>query len=401
MTLTVVGIGADGWPGLGETARRALVDARLIVGSRRQLDLLPALATGTRRVWPTPIDPLVGELAAGSHGDAAVLASGDPTLHGIGATLLRAAGPARVRVLPAASAFSLACARMGWPQAEVELISAVARPPEIVIRALQPRRRIVVYATGTAGAAAIARVLCDHGCPHSRFTVLAQLGGPAESRFDTTAAGATAYVADPLHVVAITVAGGPAHPRTPGRPDRAYVSDGQLTKRHVRAITLAALGPLPGELLWDVGAGSGSVAVEWLRAEPAARAIAIESREDRAALIAQNALRLGVPELRVVAGAAPPALAGLPRPRAVFIGGGITTPGLLDACWAALEDGGRLVANTVTLEGELAVASARRDHGGSLVRIDLAQAEPIGAFTGWRAQMPVVQWTATKPRGDG
>jgi precorrin-6B C5,15-methyltransferase / cobalt-precorrin-6B C5,C15-methyltransferase len=399
-TLTVVGIGADGWSGLGDAARRALADARLIVGSRRQLELVPAAdaAAGARREWPSPIDPLVGELAAGVHGDATVLASGDPMLHGIGATLVRAAGAARVRVLPQVSAFSLACARMGWPESAVELVSAVARPPEVVIRSLQPGRLIVVYATGADGPAGLARVLCDHGCAASPFTILEELGGPAERRLDTTAGAATRHVSGPLHVVAITVAGG-GHSRTPGRPDRAYSSDGQLTKRHVRAITLAALAPLPGELLWDVGAGSGSVAVEWLRAEPTAAAIAIERREDRAARISENALGLGVPELRVVLGSAPASLAGLPDPDVIFVGGGITTPGLLDACWAALRDGGRIVANTVTLEGEHAVATARRTRGGSLTRIDIAGAEPIGEFTGWRAQMTVVQWAATKGSG--
>jgi precorrin-6B C5,15-methyltransferase / cobalt-precorrin-6B C5,C15-methyltransferase len=399
--LTVVGIGADGWPSLGDPARRALVDARLIVGSQRQLDLLPAAATASRRAWPSPLDTLVDDLAAGRLGSAAVLASGDPLLYGIAATLIRAAGADRVRVLPHPSAFALACARMGWPQAGVELVTAVGRPPEAVIRSLQPGRRIVAYAAGPDGAARLARVVCDHGCPRSAFTVLEQLGGPHETRLDTTAADAVSHVADPLHVVAIDVAGGPAHSRAPGRADDAYASDGQLTKRHVRAVTLAALGPLPGELLWDVGAGSGSIAVEWLRAEPAARAIAIERRADRAALICGNALGLGVPDLRVVTGAAPAILDGLPRPDAVFLGGGIATPGLLDACWAALAAGGRLVANVVTLEGEQAVVAARATSGGSLTRIDVAHAGPVGGFTGWRAQLTVVQWAATKPESSG
>jgi precorrin-6B C5,15-methyltransferase / cobalt-precorrin-6B C5,C15-methyltransferase len=396
MRLTVVGIGADGWAGLGDEARRSLVSAPLIVGSPRQLDLLPAELDGARQVWPSPIGPLVDELAIGLHGCAAVLASGDPMLHGIGATLVRAAGVNRVRVLPHPSAFALACARMGWPAADVELVSTVARPPEVVIRALQPGRRLIVYATGCDGASRVGGVLCDHGCGPSPFTVFERLGGPLETRLDTTAAQATGLTADPLHVVAITVTGGPGHSRTPGRPDRAYVSDGQLTKRHVRAVTLAVLGPLPGELLWDVGAGNGSVAVEWLRAEPTARAIAIEARDDRAELIAANARRLGVPELEVVVGRAPDALSGLPRPDVVFIGGGITAPGTLDTCWDALAPGGRIVANTVTLEGEQAAIGAHRGFGGSLARLAVAEAQPVGSFTGWRDRMTVVQWSATK-----
>jgi precorrin-6B C5,15-methyltransferase / cobalt-precorrin-6B C5,C15-methyltransferase len=228
--------------------------------------------------------------------------------------------------------------------------------------------------------------------------VLEQLGGPAERRVDTTAHGAVDHVADPLHVVAIIVAGGPAHPRTPGLPDDAYVNDGQLTKRHVRALTIAALAPLPGRHLWDVGAGSGSIAIEWLRAEPTATASAIEAQPDRAARIGANALALGVPRLEMVTGRAPAALEGLRAPDAVFVGGGVTTGGLLDACWSALYPGGRLVANTVTLEGERAVAEARARWGGTLTRIDLAHADPVGRFTAWRPQRPVVQFTTVKER---
>jgi precorrin-6Y C5,15-methyltransferase (decarboxylating) len=396
VTLTVVGIGANGWAGLGEAARRALRGAPLVVGSQRQLDLLPAEASGTRRAWPSPIEPLVDELAAGVHGDAAVLASGDPMLHGVGATLVSKVGPERVRVLPHPSAFALACARMGWPAADVELVSAVARPSEVVVRALQPGRRIVAYVTGADGAARLARVLCERGFGDSPFTVLAQLDGPREERIDTTAREAVDLACDPLHLVAIAAAGGPARPRTPGLTDDAFETDGQLTKRHVRAVTLATLGPLPGELLWDVGAGSGSIAIEWLRAEPTASAVAIEPRAERGERIGRNALELGVPDLRVVCQRAPEGLRGLPTPDAIFIGGGITAPGVLDACWAALRPGGRLVANTVTLEGERVVAAARQEHGGALHRIDIAHAEPVGAFTGWRAQMTVVQWSVTK-----
>lgn len=394
--LTVVGIGADGWPGLSEASRLALTSAPLIVGSERQLELLPADAGRARRAWPSPMAPLVDELATGTLGDAAVLASGDPLLHGVGATLIRAAGAQHVRVLPHLSAFALACARMGWQQAEVELVSAVGRPPESVVSSLQRGRRIVAYVTGADGAARLARVLCDHGFGETAFTILEQLGGPQERRVDSTAQHATQVAADPLHVVALTVAGAPGHARTPGLPDEAFASDGQLTKRHVRAVTVAALAPRPGELLWDVGAGNGSIAVEWLRAERSARAIAIEARADRAARIGANALTLGVPDLRVVEGGAPEALDGLPSPDVVFIGGAITAPGLVDACWNALIDGGRLVANAVTLEGQQVLVAARRARGGRLTRIDVAHAEPVGTFSGWRAQMTVVQWSVTK-----
>ncbi|MDX6720426.1 MAG: precorrin-6B C5,15-methyltransferase / cobalt-precorrin-6B C5,C15-methyltransferase [Solirubrobacteraceae bacterium] len=398
--IAVVGIGADGWGGLAEAARAAILAADEIVGSARQLALLPPGAAAATRTWPSPMDPLLDELADRTSGSACVLASGDPMLHGIGATLARRLGPRRLDVHPHPSAFALACARLAWPAAEVELVSAVARPPETVARVLAPGRRVVVFATGESGAAAVARVLCARGFGPSRLVVLEQLGGRAERVVDATAETWGDAPADPLHAIAIECRaepGTPPLPRTPGLPDGAYGGDGQLTKRHVRAITLASLAPLPGQLLWDVGAASGSIGIEWLRAEPSARAIAIEARPDRAERAAANALRLGVPELDVRAGHAPQALAGLPRPDAVFVGGGLSTPGLVEACWGALRPGGRIVANAVTLEGEQALAGARAAHGGQLDRIEIAHAEPLGAFTGWRAQLPVVQWSAGKP----
>ena len=396
--IVVVGIGADGWAGLGDSAREAIRAADEVIGSQRQLELLPG-DISVARPWPSPMESLVEEIVDRTTGTRCVLASGDPMLHGVGATLVRRAGAARVRIHPHPSAFSLACARLGWPAADVELVSAVARPAEVLARALQRGRRIIAYATGTDGAAALARVLRERGLGSSRFVVLEQLGGPRERVHESTAAAWGESAADPLHAVGIEVVpedGAVVYPRVPGLPDDAYASDGQLTKRHVRAVTVAALGPQPGELLWDVGAGSGSIAIEWLRAEANTRAVAIEAREDRAANIRGNALRLGVPELDVRVGRAPQALAGLPGPDVVFIGGGITAPGLLDGCWAALAPGGRLVANTVTLEGERVVASAHAAHGGTLTRIEIAHAEPVGGFTGWRAQMPVTQWSARK-----
>jgi precorrin-6Y C5,15-methyltransferase (decarboxylating) len=403
--IAVVGIGADGWAGLGEAARAAIRAAGEIVGARRQLDLLPADVRdhATLRAWPSPMDPLIDELAERAHGMPAtcVLASGDPMLHGIGATLARRLGPSRLDVHPHPSAFALACARLGWPSADVELVSTVARAPETVARALAPGRRVVVYATGEDGAAKVARTLRARGYGPSRFVVLERLGAPDERIVDATADAWGGRWADPLHAIAIACRAAPGTrllQRSPGLPDEAYDGDGQLTKRHVRAITLAALQPLPGQLLWDVGAASGSIAIEWLRAEPSARAIAFEPRKDRAQQARANALALGVPELDVRVGRAPQALEGLePRPDAIFVGGGVATPGLVAACWDALAARGRLVANAVTLEGEQALTVARGAYGGELARIEIAHAEALGAFTGWRAQRPVVQWTAHKP----
>jgi precorrin-6Y C5,15-methyltransferase (decarboxylating) len=397
VTISVVGIGADGWDGLGAAARAAVLGAEEIIGSPRQLALLPpgAGASARTREWPSPMAPLLDELVTRADGATCVLASGDPMLHGIGATLARRVEPGRLAVHPQPSAFALACARLGWPAAEVELVSAVARPPEVVARALAPGRRIVAYVTGADGAALFARVLRERGYGPSRLVVLARLGAPQETITDTTADDWHGD-ADPLHVVALDCRPAPGAPllaRTPGLPDDAYEHDGQLSKRHVRALALAALVPLPGQLLWDVGAGAGSVAIEWLRAEPSARAVAVEQRDERADRIARNALRLGVPQLEVVRGRAPAALAGLAAPPdAIFAGGGVSERGLLDACLAALAPGGRLVADAVTLEGEQALVAARAAHGGELTRIEIAHAEPLGGYSGWKPQRPVVQW---------
>jgi precorrin-6B C5,15-methyltransferase / cobalt-precorrin-6B C5,C15-methyltransferase len=387
--IAVVGIGADGWAGLAEPARAAVLAADTIVGAQRQLALIPH-GEATKRPWPSPIDPLVDELVDELAGSVCVLASGDPMLHGIGATLARRVGPGRLVVHPHPSAFALACARLGWPEAEVDLVSAVARPAEVVVPLLQPGRQVIAY--GDAGL--LARVLCERGFGPSRFVVLEQLGGQHERITETTAGGWDDTPTDPLHAGAFECIAAPdalVLQRHPGLPDAAYDHDGQLTKWPVRAVTLAALRPAPGELLWDVGAGSGSVAIEWLRAEPRARAIAIERRADRADRIRANALRLGVPALEVIEGSAPEVLSGLERPDAVFVGGGVSAPGLLDACRQAA---GRIVANAVTLEGERALDAARRRHGGTLMRIELSHAEPLGTLEAWRPQLPVVQWTA-------
>lgn len=398
--LSVVGIGADGWAGLGDAARDELRGARTIVGSRRQLELLPDELEAERRPLPSPLEPFLDEVVADRGERICVLASGDPMLHGIGASLARRAGPAGLRVHPHPSAFALACARLGWPAAEVELVSAVGRPPAVVARLLQPGRRLIAYVSGDDGARALARVVTERGYGLSRLVVLERLGAPEERLVESTAETFDAVV-DPLHAVALEVRGVPGltpRPLTPGLPDDVYESDGQLTKRHVRAATLAVLAPTPNSLLWDVGAGSGSIAIEWLRAEPTATAVAIEHDPERASRVGRNAETLGVPDrLTVVSAHAPGALTGLGTPTAIFVGGGLTTPNLLDTCWAALERGGRLVANAVTLEGERILGAARVARGGSLTRIEIAHAQPLGGFTGWRAQMPVVQWAVSKP----
>lgn len=400
--LAVVGIGADGWAGLSEPARAALLAAEEIVGSSRQLELLPAEVSAQRRLWPSPIDSLLEELAGNGRQDGShtcVLASGDPMLYGIGVTLARRLGPERLIVHSHPSAFALACARLGWAEAEVQLLSAVGRPVEALARIAQPGRRIVVYASGPGGAGEVAAVLSERGFGASRLVVLEQLGGPDEQIHESTAVQWRDRRAGALHAVAVECQLDPdTCPRAlvPGLADKEYDSDGQLTKWPIRSIALAALAPLPGELLWDVGAGSGSIAIEWLRAEPSARAIAVEADSERAQRILINARTLGVPELEVLGACAPEALDGLPTPDAVFIGGGLSTAGVIDRCWQALVPGGRLVADAVTIEGEQALVEQRMRHGGELLRIELSDAHPIGGFSGWQPRRPVVQWSVRK-----
>lgn len=401
--ISVVGIGADGWAGLADTSRDALRAAAVVVGGPRQLDLLPAAEVGAERLtWPSPLRPAVPELVARHGGRGlAVLASGDPMFYGIGRTLAETVGAERLHVLPHPSSVSYACARLGWPLDAVEVVSLVGRPLASLALALHPGRRVLVLSADADTPAAVAALLTEQGYGAGRLRVLEQLGGPRERRLDGPADGWPHPPGDPLNVVAVelpaTAPDARPHQLVPGLPDTAYESDGQLTKRHVRAATLATLAPAPGELLWDVGGGSGSVAVEWLRAHRDCRAVSIERDPVRAARIARNAAALGVPRLRVVTGPAPAALAGLPVPDAVFVGGGLTAPGLLEACWAALPPGGRLVANTVTLESEALLTTWYRRHGGELLRLAVAHAVPVGGFTGWRQAMPVTQWSVVKP----
>ncbi|MFE0602888.1 precorrin-6y C5,15-methyltransferase (decarboxylating) subunit CbiE [Streptomyces sp. NPDC058892] len=402
--VTVVGLGADGWAGLTAAARSSLARAEVLIGGPRQLDLLPAAeCAGQRVAWPSPLRPAVPLLMAEHAGRRiAVLASGDPMFYGIGRALSEELGPDRLLVHPHPSSVSYACARLGWPLEDTEVVTVVGRPVDRLAAALYDGRRVLVLSAGAASPGEIAALLRGRGFGPSRMRVLEQLGSEREHVYGGTAEGWDHAPGDPLNVVAVECLRDPAHggPRlgsTPGLPDTAYEHDGQLTKRHVRAATLCALAPTPGELLWDIGGGSGSIGIEWMRTHPSCRAVAVERVPERAARITRNAAALGVPGLRVVVGAAPEALTGLPAPDAVFIGGGLTAPGLLDAVWAALAPGGRLVVNTVTLESEAVLAERYRRHGGDLVKLAVAHAVPVGAFTGWRQAMAVTQWSVTKP----
>jgi precorrin-6B C5,15-methyltransferase / cobalt-precorrin-6B C5,C15-methyltransferase len=397
--VTVVGIGDDGWHGLTDEARAVLREAPTIAGATRHLALMPDLP-GRRIPLPSPLLPRLDDLVAANPG-LCVLASGDPMLHGIGATLARRLGDDQLRVLPTVSCVALACARLGWAEHEADVVSVVSRPAEVILPVVQPGARVLVLGRDGGTPAALAALLADRGWGATQMTVLEHLGGEAERARGPYPAGSP----DPgpfadLCVVALACVPDTRDavlPRMPGLPDTAYETDGQLTRREARVLALAALVPGPGQLLWDIGAGSGSIGIEWMRADSRCRAVAVEARPDRAERILRNAARLGVPGIEVVGEAAPGALAGLSRPDAVFIGGGITTGGVLEGCWEALPQGGRLVAHAVTVESEALLHQRQRAVGGELVKLALSYAGPLGGFTTWRPALPVTQWQVTRP----
>jgi precorrin-6Y C5,15-methyltransferase (decarboxylating) len=397
--VVVVGIGADGWDGLAPTSRAEVTRAEVLMGSGRQLDLVPSSVAAERVAWPSPMtEALPGLFETYAERAVVVLASGDPMLSGIGTTLTRLLGAERVRVLPAPSSVSLACARLGWAVEETDVVSLVGRPIELLHPHVQPGRRLVVLGSDGRTPAQVSALLSARGYGQSLITVLGGLGGPDEE----VRTGTAATWSQPAPALVVTAVECRAErgtlplPTTPGLPDGAYESDGQLTKSEVRAITLARLAAMPGQQLWDVGAGAGSIGIEWMRTHPTCRAVAVEASAERAERISRNAARLGVPYLRVVHGHAPDVLPRLPQPDAVFVGGGLTTPLLLDTCWDALPEGGRLVANAVTVESEAVLGSWHARVGGELVRVAVQRAEPVGSYTGWKAAMPVTIWGVTR-----
>lgn len=390
--IVVVGIGADGMAGLAETSRTELQRATVIYGSRRQLDLLDDTVAATRREWPSPMLPaLQTSLDGHNEDDIHVVASGDPLLHGIGGTLIRLHGAENVKILPHVSSVTLACARMGWNVHDTEVISLVTAQPHTAIR--RGGQAIVLSKNGSAPKE-LAALLNAHGRDDSQLSVLENLGGPTERRRDGTArqwAEDAAGDVDDLNVIAVRYL--PDERMSP-YPDDAFVHDGQISKHGVRAVTLAALAPRPGERLWDVGAGSGGIGVEWCLRWRGCSAVAFERDERRRANIEFNAAAFGVGiDIR---GEAPEAFDGAEAPSAIFIGGGLTQPGLLDACLDKLPAGGRLVANAVTAESESLLVQVYSRFGGQLRRIQHYHGEPLGGFTGWRPQMPVTQWAVTR-----
>ncbi len=397
--LSVVGIGDDGLASLSAPAR-ALVDAaEILVGSARHLAMVSG-HPGQKIAWRTPLEATLEDLAAWRGRAVVVVASGDPMCFGVGELLARRFPLAELCILPTPSVFSLVCARLGWSRSEIEAISLHARPRSVLHRHLVPGARLVVLSHDGETPNQIATVLAGRDFGPSRIRVFEHLGGAGERCTEATAATWQPTAFKALNTVAIECEperGAAIRSSVPGLPDDAFRSDGMLTKREVRAATLARLMPLGGQLLWDVGAGSGAIAIEWLRAVRRGAAVAIERDAGRCALIRDNAEALGTPELEVRHGTAPVCLAELPAPDAVFVGGGVTAPRLLDACWQALRPHGRLVANVVTVEGERTLLAWQASHGGELVRIAVSRVDQVGSYHGWRPAMPVTQLAACKP----
>ena len=397
--LTIVGIGEDGLDGLGAAARAAVERAETLVGGARHLAMVPP--DGRERLeWPRPFSALTGELRARTGRPVCVLATGDPFCYGVGTAIVRHFPPNEMRVIPAPSAFSLACARLGWSLSEAETLTLHGRPPATFRAAIRPGARVLVLSHDATTPERIAEMLCDAGYGESRMVVLEHLAGKDERVRDTTADGFGFEDVRNFNTVAVECAAAPDAPlfaRIPGLPDDAFEHDGQLTKRAVRAAALAALAPCPGQLLWDVGAGCGSIGIEWMRASRGARASAVERCARRLGFIERNAQRLGTPDLRIVQGEAPEALAGLDGPPdAVFAGGGLSSPDLLGACWDALVPGGRLVAHAVSLEGERTLFDAHAAFGGELSRIAVSHAAPLGSYHAFRPAYPVTELAVRK-----
>jgi precorrin-6B C5,15-methyltransferase / cobalt-precorrin-6B C5,C15-methyltransferase len=397
--LGLVGVGEDGIEGLVPAARELIAQAEFVVGGKRHLALAGALKADTM-TWPSPIENALDPIEAQRGRAVCVLASGDPFFFGVGALLMRRFAADEMISIPAPSAFALAASRLGWSQQDCALLTLHGRPLEAIVPHLQPDARILALSWDDATPAKLAALLTARGMGRSRLTICEAMGGARERIRATEAQDFALDNIAALNTIALEVVidrGARALPRAAGLPDDWFEHDGQITKREIRAMTLSSLAPRRGELLWDVGSGSGSIAIEWMLADPANKAIAIELQHDRAERIAGNALSFGVPGLSIVTGEAPHAFADLAKPNAIFIGGGAGAAGMIERAYDALAPGGRLVVNAVTLETQAACVAWRARWNGELTQIAIADAEPIGRYSGWRAGMPIVQWRLVKP----
>jgi precorrin-6Y C5,15-methyltransferase (decarboxylating) len=390
--LDIVGIGEDGMEGLSPAARAVVESAEVIIGGDRH-HLLSPHVSAERIAWPSPFNAMIERIRAQKGRRVVILVTGDPLWYSVGARITKAIPPAEIRFHPQLSAFQLAACRLGWSLADVETLTIHGRPSEQILPYVHPGAKLLLLARDGNSPAEVARLLTERGYGQSRIHVLAAMGGENERYFHGVAQEWSVAAPD-FHTLGVECIAGPdalVLPRT-GLPDDCFRHDGKITKRAARAMALAKLVPVRGGLLWDIGAGCGSIGIEWMRAARDAQAIGIEPLADRRAMAALNALDLGAPRLDLVDGTAPAALSGLPKPDAVFIGGGLSHE-VIAASLAALKPHGRLVAHAVTLESEAVLLEAFGEHGGELERIAIASASPVGGMHGWRPLMPVTQWS--------
>ena len=397
--LSIIGIGEDGVAGLSPIALSCLDKAKIIFGGERHLSMLPADDNSQKIPWKSPFPISITEIISRRGEAVCILASGDPLCYGVGATILKDIPISEITIIPAPSAFSLACSRLGWSLTEVETLSLCGRPVSLLQSYIYPGAKLLILSEGKHTPAIVAEILISRGYGNSQITVLEKMGNVNEDIITDIAANWQEGNIASLNTIAVECVadrGIVGLSRFPGLPDDAFHHDGQLTKREVRAVTLSSLAPLPGELLWDVGAGCGSISIEWLRSDKRCRAIAIEQNSTRLNYIADNATALGTPNLQIMAGKALEVIPNLPAPHAIFIGGGVTVPEILENCWNTLLPGGRMVVNVVTLEGEKRLYQWHEKVGGNFTRIAIQRAEPIGKFLGWKAMSPVTQWIGIK-----
>lgn len=397
--LTIVGMGEDGAVGLSVSARQALENAEVIIGSQRMFAMLPP-SKAEQHLWPQPFSEVVQQMKAFAGRNTVLLATGDPMNYGVARKIFDFIPREEVTVIPHLSAFTLAAARLGWSIPDCDCFTIHGRPAANLEAFIQPDAHLLVLTQDETSITEACRRLIARGFENARITVLENLGGPNERVTHFTANQNPTLDWSSLNTLAIHCIASPGArlwSRVGGLPDDAFIHDGQLTKREVRAATLAALAPAPDQLLWDVGAGCGSVAIEWMRSTRGCEAIAIEQNTARCAMIAKNADQLGTPRLKLVQGEASAALANLPAPHAIFIGGGVGDIGVFETCWAALRPGGRLVANVVTIEGEMHLYDLHEKHGGEVLRIAVSRLERVGTLRALKPKMPITQWRVTKP----
>ncbi|KAA0969544.1 precorrin-6y C5,15-methyltransferase (decarboxylating) subunit CbiE [Aureimonas fodinaquatilis] len=390
--LAIIGLGEDGPDGLNDASRKALAGAEVIFGAPRHLALIGADARG--QAWPEPfaLEPLLALRGR----PVAALVSGDPFWHGAGGSLAAHLQPHEWRAFPVASSFSLAAARLGWRLEDVCCLGLHAAPFERLVPHLADKQRLICLVRDGAAPAALAQWLVDHQFGNSTLHVLERLGGPDERMSRCTAAGFDVSNVSAPVCVAVELHGANGFLLTPGRPDDEFAHDGQITRSAIRAVTLAALAPRAGQVLWDLGAGSGSISVEWCLAHQANRAHAVELKPERIVNIAANSRAFALEErLHIHSGSSPLMLTALPPADAVFVGGGLSEE-LLALLWANTSTGTRIVVNSVTLESDALLTQQAGRFGGGLCRFAMSSAEPLGNLRGWKAARPITQWIVVR-----